>query len=69
MADVYALTNRQHLERTAQWITPHFLIACLNIAVFVFCAFIQFQNISRQGLLMQEMMGEVQRIRKEKGLE
>jgi hypothetical protein len=69
MADVYALTNRQNLDRTEQWITPHLMIACLNIAVFIFCAFMQFQNIGRQGELMQEMMGEVQRIRKEKGLE
>jgi hypothetical protein len=59
----------QETATAASWITPHFFAACTSIALMVFSFYMQALNIMQQSALIQEIMGQVLRIRTERGLD
>ncbi|MGC4004550.1 MAG: hypothetical protein QM811_16075 [Pirellulales bacterium] len=56
-------------ETAAAWMEPHMIVALLGTAFTAVCAFFEVGHLDRQSTLIHEMMGEVARIRREKGLE
>lgn len=54
---------------TAAWVAPHYIGALVGTGILALCYFLQWQDISANFVLIRELVAEVQRVRREKGLD
>jgi hypothetical protein len=57
-----------HVERAANWVTPHLIAACVGIVITVAAFYFQAVKLQQQGEHIARIMEEVGRVRKERGL-
>jgi len=54
---------------TEAWVTPHLIGACVGLMIIGYALFVEWHNIYANYRIIDEVMGEVRRIRAERGLE
>ncbi len=57
-----------HVERAANWVTPHLIAACVGIVITIAAFYFQAVKLQQQGEHIARIMDEVGRVRKEQGL-